>query len=100
MIDPRGTCPITHDVYLKLWSLERPKISSDFLLFDEAQDANPVMLDLVMGQDAQKILVGDRYQQIYSWRGAVNAMQSVDMPYRRDADRRAHRRLVTRAARG
>lgn len=78
MIDPKGKIPITHDVYLKLWALSNPIIHKDFILFDEAQDANAVMLGLVCSQDAQKIFVGDRYQQIYSWRGAVNAMQTID----------------------
>ena len=100
MIEPRGTCPFTHDVYLKLWSLERPKISSDFLLFDEAQDANPVMLDLVMGQDAQKILVGDVYKQFYPWPGPVNAMHSVHLLIGRDTVRRPLRRLVAGSGRG
>lgn len=75
MIDPKGQMPITHDTYLKLWALSHPSINRDFILFDEAQDANPLMLSLVSGQQAQQIFVGDRYQQIYSWRGAVNAMQ-------------------------
>lgn len=77
MIDLKGTIPITHDVYLKLWTLSNPTIHKDFILFDEAQDANGVMLDLVCNQNAQQIFVGDRYQQIYSWRGAVNAMETI-----------------------
>lgn len=75
MIDPNGQIPITHDTYLKLWALSNPAINRDFILFDEAQDANPLMLSLVCNQEAQQIYVGDRHQQIYSWRGAVNAMQ-------------------------
>lgn len=78
MIDPKGKIPITHDTYLKVWALSKPAINRDFILFDEAQDANPLMLSLVCGQQAQQIFVGDRYQQIYSWRGAVNAMQVLD----------------------
>lgn len=78
MIDLNSDIPITHDTYLKLWSMSAPEIHKDFILFDEAQDASPVMLDLVCNQDTQKIFVGDRYQQIYSWRGAINAMQTID----------------------
>jgi superfamily I DNA/RNA helicase len=78
MIDPNQNMPITHDVYLKLWSLNNPSLNYDFILFDEAQDANAVMLDIIGQQKrAQKIYVGDRYQQIYSWRGAVNAMDTI-----------------------
>lgn len=31
-----------------------------------------------LGPQVQLIYVGDRYQQIYEWRGAVNAMESID----------------------
>lgn len=79
MINPNGTLPVTHDVYLKLWQLSAPRIRADYILFDEAQDANGVMLDIVMNQDAQLIFVGDPYQQIYSWRGAQNAMRQIDL---------------------
>jgi hypothetical protein len=69
--------PITHDAYLKMWSLTNPILDYDYILFDEAQDANPLMLSILLKQKAQLIFVGDRFQQIYSWRGAVNAMQSI-----------------------
>jgi superfamily I DNA/RNA helicase len=69
--------PTTHDVYLKLWVMSEPKIKGAFFLLDEAQDANPLMLQLMAGQDGQAIYVGDRYQQLYSWRGAVNAMAEI-----------------------
>jgi UvrD-like helicase family protein len=44
---------------------------------DEAQDTNPAMLAALRYQDAQVVYVGDRYQQIYEWHGAVNAMERV-----------------------
>jgi len=78
MIDPKDTLPLGHDGYLKLWCLTRPRLEVDFILLDEAQDTNGVMLDLLKQQDAQIVLVGDRYQQIYDWRGAVNAMDKMD----------------------
>ena len=78
MIDTDGDMPVTHDMYLKLWALNDPKIQKDFILFDEAQDANPVMLGIVNSQgNSQKIWVGDRHQQIYQWRGATNAMDMM-----------------------
>ncbi|HIF9233434.1 TPA: UvrD-helicase domain-containing protein [Photobacterium damselae] len=81
IIDPSSIVPLGHDDYLKLWSLSKPQIRKDFILFDEAQDASGVMLAVMQCQrKAQIIYVGDRYQQIYSWRGAVNAMQTVDTP--------------------
>ncbi len=81
MINQNHSIPITHDVYLKQWALMRPVLKKDYILFDEAQDANGLMLDLVGRQQSQQIYVGDRYQQIYSWRGAVNAMQTLDIDH-------------------
>lgn len=70
-----GRLKFTHDCYLKLWQLSDPRIDADFVLLDEAQDANPVIAEVVERQDhAQRILVGDRSQAIYGWRGAVDAM--------------------------
>jgi len=77
MIDPKDDLPLGHDGYLKLWSLSHPKIETDFILLDEAQDTNPVVLDILKNQQAQMIYVGDKYQQIYEWRGAVNAMEAM-----------------------
>lgn len=77
MVNLNSDLPVTHDFYLKKWAMTGPRIGADYILFDEAQDANGVMLSIVMPQAAQKIFVGDRYQQIYSWRGAINAMQVI-----------------------
>lgn len=83
MSDTSNDLPITHDVYLKLWALTHPIIRKDFIFFDEYQDSNPVIANIIRSQDCQKIFVGDQFQQIYSWRGAVNALQnkSLDMLY-------------------
>lgn len=72
--------PITHDVYLKRWALSQPRLNHDIILLDEAQDSTPLIIDLLQRQKhAQLIVVGDSYQQIYSWRGAVNAMEAFDV---------------------
>lgn len=78
-IDPRHQAGIGHDIYLKLWTLSNPIIPADFVLFDEAQDADPLMMGTLMHQSCQTIYVGDAHQQIYEWRGAVNAMKRL--PY-------------------
>ena len=70
--------PLNHDAYLKLWQLSDPKLDYDVILFDEAQDADPVMLDIVQKQSAQVIWCGDSQQQIYGWRGALNTMKLVN----------------------
>ena len=77
MSDPADKTPLGHDGYLKMWALGCPKLPADFILLDEAQDSNPVMLEVLNRQAAQVIYVGDRHQQIYQWRGAVNAMEHV-----------------------
>jgi hypothetical protein len=70
-----GQLRFTHDHYLKIWQLSGPRFPADYVLLDEAQDANPVVQDVVERQHhAQRILVGDRCQAIYGWRGAVDAM--------------------------
>lgn len=70
----------THSHYLKMWQLSGPVIKADTILFDEAQDANPVMMAIVEAQDhAQRIWVGDSNQTIYGWNGAVNAMELADV---------------------
>lgn len=72
--------PLTHDAYLKLWALHEPKIDADYILFDEFQDATPVLINLLEAQSARIIAVGDPSQAIYAFRGAVNAIQSRDYP--------------------
>jgi len=70
-----GQLRFTHDIYLKIWGLSRPQLPYDFILFDEAQDANPVVLSVVRDQkDTQLVAVGDPNQAIYGWRGAVDSM--------------------------
>jgi hypothetical protein len=81
--DRDGSLRFTHDHYLKMWQLSGPRFPADVVLLDEAQDANPVVQDVVEHQHhAQRILVGDRCQAIYGWRGAVDAMATFN------ADRR------------
>lgn len=66
-----------HQVYFKYWTQSNPVIPYDFVLFDEAQDADPLMLSILKAQECQVIYVGDKHQQIYEWRGAVNALSSI-----------------------
>lgn len=78
-LNPAGINRLEHDHYLKYWALSNPVINADFILFDEAQDADPIMLNVLSKQPTQVIYVGDRHQQIYAFRGAVNAMQTLDI---------------------
>ncbi|CAD6561188.1 UvrD-helicase domain-containing protein [Paraburkholderia sabiae] len=77
--EPSGRGAILPDVYLKVWAQSGPRIESDFILLDEAQDSDGAILRLLDEQThAQIVYVGDPYQQIYEWRGAVNAMAKIE----------------------
>jgi len=62
-INPCGRSAIVPDVYLKVWAETKPRIDADFILFDEAQDSDAVMLaTLAIQNHAQTVYVGDPYQ--------------------------------------
>jgi Intein splicing domain/UvrD-like helicase C-terminal domain/UvrD/REP helicase N-terminal domain len=65
------------------WQLSNPRIFADVVLFDESQDANPVIAAIIDAQDqAQRVYVGDSQQEIYGWTGAVNALARVKVDHR------------------
>jgi superfamily I DNA/RNA helicase len=74
----QGNLNYQHDYYLKQYQLTYPKIKKDFLMLDEGQDTNPAVLDIFERQrdHCQLIMVGDGYQSIYQWRGAIDAMSA------------------------
>ncbi len=71
--------PVLHDHYLKQFSM-LPLVELqrfDYVFFDEAQDANPVMLVILKKMEGvQKVIVGDSYQQIYEFTGAINSLDT------------------------
>lgn len=74
---------LSHDAYLKLLDLDDDLRSMAFqsfryLMIDEAQDTNPVQLSILRKTGIPLIAVGDPYQQIYSWRGAENALDKIE----------------------
>lgn len=69
--------PFPHNAYLKLMQLHPIPFRFETILIDEAQDVTPCMIDIVMHQRAAKVFIGDSYQQIYSWNGAVNSLNAV-----------------------
>lgn len=78
-----GWVPFKHEHYLKMWQLTDPQINADYVLFDEAQDANPVIAAIVAAQrNAQLVYVGDSQQEIYAFTGAVNALANVEVAHR------------------
>jgi len=76
--DPASPVPLEHDGYLKMYSMLRKQIPVSYIMIDENQDSSPVILNIIEAQKkAQKVYVGDKYQAIYGWRGAINAMNFV-----------------------
>lgn len=79
MKDVNHSFPMAHDGYLKLFQLMQPNLSRfSGLLLDEAQDTTPALLHLLVAQkNATKVFVGDEHQNIFSYRGSVNAMDKI-----------------------
>lgn len=78
MSSDREQFPIDHDGYLKLLHLRETELSEpdSLWLLDEYQDTNPVIEAIINNQAGQKVFIGDPYQAIYGWRGAINAMSN------------------------
>ena len=77
----RSGIDIPHDAYLKVAQMEHLDIPSDFVFVDEAQDMTACQAALFWGQ-RQRIgkityLFGDRYQQIYRFRGASRSFRDM-----------------------
>lgn len=63
--DPNGRLRYIPDAYLKAWALSKPELPFDYILFDECQDADPIITAVLQGQPSQVVAVGDRHQAIY-----------------------------------
>jgi hypothetical protein len=79
IVQEDGVLKLSHDHYLKMWALSRPKLRADVVLLDEGQDTNDVLSAVLLAQDhAQRIAVGDSAQQLYEWRGAKDALSTFE----------------------
>lgn len=80
MQDTQNTaCLMPHDGYLKLFQLSKPKVNqTDIIILDEAQDTNPVTLDIILSQSCGIVAVGDSHQSIYQFRNAVDALGKIN----------------------
>lgn len=72
----------SHDTYLKLYQLSKPKLDYRVIYLDEAQDTSECALEIFKNQEgsAKLVMVGDKNQRIYMFRGAINAMARVNWP--------------------
>lgn len=74
----------SHDIYLKMLDLDEGGLGESlrqnafrnfkYCMIDEAQDLNAVQRSILVKTGLPLIAVGDPFQQIYSWRGAENAL--------------------------
>ena len=72
---------ITHDLYLKRFELyHRIEGPYKYLLLDESQDLSPVLISIVEKANLPTVVVGDPWQSIYRFRGAVDAMDAFNAP--------------------
>lgn len=80
MLNPNYDMPITHDTYLKIFHLNKDIINGLNIIFDEAQDASNVMIDILTNQmiinRTNIFVVGDENQSIYQFRYSNNAMMT------------------------
>lgn len=78
MASPGGELPLSHGAYLKWFYLFGRIEGYDFIVVDEAQDLGPITVGVVRNADLQTVWVGDRYQAIYDWNGAENALDTIE----------------------
>jgi F-box protein, helicase, 18 len=69
--------PICHDQYLKRYQFvgQLPD-NIRYIMIDEAQDLNPVIIKLLEQSQRPLMIVGDPWQSIYGYRGSINALDS------------------------
>ena len=64
---------LSHDVYLKLFSLDMPVLNYDYIIIDEYQDFSSVMSSVIKANaDTSNIIMSmDSNQTIYQWKGGT-----------------------------
>lgn len=64
-----------HNIYLKMYQLAKVKLNYETIILDEANDANAVMLDLLVSNLDKKIIaVGDSQQAIMSFSFCIDGL--------------------------
>ena len=75
--DLNNRIPVPHDLYLKVFHLEKMDLSSEYdtILIDESQDSTLLINDVIKNSNVKNIvLVGDNRQKLYGWRDCVDIM--------------------------
>lgn len=75
-----GVLNVQGEHYIKMWQLSRPSLTKyDVIVYDEAQDANGAVMDVVKRQGhAIRFAIGDSAQAINGWNGAVDALAKFE----------------------
>ena len=64
--------------FVQHWFKDYLDAKYDMIFIDEAQDFDPVMLEILLKDSTiPKVFVGDPRQAIYEWRGAINAFKKL-----------------------
>jgi hypothetical protein len=69
---------------MKFWAMS-PSIQLPYefknIIVDEAQDTNGAFYQVMKNHiDRNFVVIGDRHQQLFQWRGAVNTMNMFELP--------------------
>lgn len=83
---PNSSAPVTHDMYLKEFSLGTHPVHYSRILIDETQDLNDAMIAManMLGRSSpntQMISFGDPCQQIFGFRGASEQFISTKFDF-------------------
>lgn len=73
MNDTNSRTAVPHDAYLKSWALQKPILHQNVIL-DEGQDTNPSVAQVIRDARSRVLVLGDRYQGIYAFRGSKDFM--------------------------
>ncbi|MGL5962488.1 MAG: AAA family ATPase [Cetobacterium sp.] len=67
---------MSHNIYLKMYQLEKVPLEYDTILVDECNDCNSVMLGLItQNLDKKVIAIGDSYQSIMAFTHTVDGLR-------------------------
>jgi len=69
-LDPASDFQITHDVYLKRFSMVQDQWRGSYWMLDEAQDWSDAFLHCWKRSTECAVRAGDPFQKLYEWRGA------------------------------
>lgn len=70
---------------MKYWSMNpHIQLSDGYenIIMDESQDINGAFFKVIQNHsDRNIVIIGDRYQELFRWRGAINSMDLFEFPH-------------------